>query len=248
MWLAELCSTHIFRAASFLTHVTIQVIQLWLKLKCDFFIDNADPTHLGQGWDNYDSRLITFYLIWPKLVDGGGGRLNVAVGWFLCCNATGKCKISTFSLQKKSVTQLWLKQYPDDTTLTQMTISVIRLWPNSFESESNQIWLTTYESSTTLAVRDLSDIEGSSWVRMRDRDIFPGVWLEDWARSARNEQGKYFSSRTKRLEKLYIFQLDVVSPTNNTSSALKRLFFYLKTHECKNRNIPALYWQWQINF
>ena len=126
------------------------------------------------------------------------------------------------------MTQLWLKQYPDDTTLTQMTISVIRLWPNSFESESNQIWLTTYESSTTLAVRDLSDIEGSSWVRMRDRDIFPGVWLEDWARSARNEQGKYFSSRTRRLEKLYIFQLDVALQT--TRAVHSSDYFFICKH------------------
>ena len=126
---------------------------------------NSDSTHLSLSWVKSDSRLITFYLIWPKFVDRGGGvRSNVAVGWFFPCSAIGKCKILTFSLRKKSVTQLWLKQYLIDSTLTQMTIRVIRLWLDSlskfsrptrlwldsFESESSQIWLTTHESSTTL--------------------------------------------------------------------------------------------------
>ena len=136
---------------------------------------NSDSTHLSQSWVKSDSRLITFYLIWEKVVDRGGGgvRSNVAVcsGWFFLCKVTDNCK--TFSL-RKSVTQLWLKQYPVDSTLTQMTISVIRLWldsypgfsrptrlwPDSFESESSQIWLTTHESSTTLV---------GGWYRRRRR-------------------------------------------------------------------------------
>ena len=42
-----------------------------------------------------------------------------------------------------SVTRLWLDSYPWFSRPT-------RLWHNSFESESSQIWLTTHESSTTL--------------------------------------------------------------------------------------------------
>ena len=71
--------------------------------------------------------------------------------------------LNVFS-SEKSVTQLWFKQYSVDSTLTQMTIGMIRLWLDSypwfsrptqlwldsFESESSQIWLTTHESSTTL--------------------------------------------------------------------------------------------------
>ena len=71
--------------------------------------------------------------------------------------------LNVFS-SEKSVSQLWLKQYSVDSSLTQMTIGMIRLWLDSypwfsrptqlwldsFESESSQIWLTTHESSTTL--------------------------------------------------------------------------------------------------
>ena len=36
---------------------------------------NSDSTHLSQNWVKPDSWLITFYLIWPKVVDRGwGGR------------------------------------------------------------------------------------------------------------------------------------------------------------------------------
>ena len=34
---------------------------------------NSDSTHLSQSWVKSDSRLITFYLIWEKVVDRGGG-------------------------------------------------------------------------------------------------------------------------------------------------------------------------------
>ena len=74
--------------------------------------------------------------------------------------------LNVFS-SEKSVTQHLLKQYSVDSSLTQMTIGMIRLWLDSypwfsrptqlwldsFESESSQIWLTTHESSTTLMHR-----------------------------------------------------------------------------------------------
>ena len=133
----------------------VNLTQLWL---------NSFESELNQIW-------LTTHCILPNLpkvvVCGGGGgvRSDVAVGWFFPCNATYKCKIFTFSLRKNQ----WLNfdsssTYPVDSTLTQMTISVIRLWLDSypwfslptrlrldsFESESSQIWLTTHESSTTL--------------------------------------------------------------------------------------------------
>ena len=43
-----------------------------------------------------------------------------------------------------SVIRLWLDSYPWFSRPTQ-------LWLNAFESESSQIWLTIYDSSTTLA-------------------------------------------------------------------------------------------------
>ena len=81
---------------------------------------NSDSTHLSYSWVKSDSRLITFYLIWPKVVDRGlGVRSNEAVGWLFLCNATYECKILTFSLRKNQwpnfdsnsiqLTQLWLK-------------------------------------------------------------------------------------------------------------------------------------------
>ena len=83
---------------------------------------NSDSTHLSQSWVKSDSRLVTFYLIWQKVVDRGGGTgilSNVAVGWFFLWKNSDKCKILTFSLQKNQwlnfdsrsiqLTQLWLK-------------------------------------------------------------------------------------------------------------------------------------------
>ena len=78
---------------------------------------NSDSTHLSQSWVKSDTRLITFYLIWEKLLTGGGGvRSNVAVGWLFLCKVTDNCKILTFSLRKIS-----------DLTLTQAVSS----WLNS---------------------------------------------------------------------------------------------------------------------
>ena len=127
---------------------------------------NSDSTHLSQSWVKSDSRLITFYLIWEKLLTGGGGVWsNVAVGWFFSLKLQIIAIFSRF-LFEKSMTQLWLKQYPVDSTLTQMTFSVIRLWLDSFESESSQIWLTTHESSTTLLWIPKSSVRSRSaeWV------------------------------------------------------------------------------------
>ena len=158
---------------------------------------NSDSTHLSQSWVKSDSRLITYYLMWPIFVDRGGGgeRSNAVVGWFLPWNTTNKCKNITLSLQRNNDDDDWgfrarrlqrsfyahnyilisnniktrkknswgrprpllqrNKWLNFDSTLTQMAISVIRLWRdschwfsrlNSFESESNQIWLTSHES------------------------------------------------------------------------------------------------------
>ena len=57
------------------------------------------------------------------------------------------------------------------------------------------------------------DIEDSSWVRVRDKDIFSRRVTErpsdEGARSARNVPGKDTLFRTRRLEEFYIFQLEV---------------------------------------
>ena len=37
-------------------------------------------------------------------------RSNIAVGWFFPCNATGKCKTLTFSLQKNKISDSTLAQ------------------------------------------------------------------------------------------------------------------------------------------
>ena len=79
---------------------------------------------------------------------------------------------------------------------------------------------------------------------MRDKDIFSrrvtGRPSDEGARSVRNTQGKDSLSRTRRLEECYIFQLEVVTVVNDD-------IFYFKTRECKDRNIPALHFQLQIN-
>ena len=63
---------------------------------------------------------------------------------------------------------------------------------------------------------------------------------DEGARSVRNKQGKDFLSCTRRLEELYIFQLEVATVVNDA-------IFYLKTREYKDRNIPALHFQLRIN-
>ena len=87
-------------------------------------------------------------------------------------------------------------------------------------------------------------IDNYSWVRVREKDIFyrrvnrrPS---DEEASSVRNKQGKDSSSRTRRLEELYIFQLKVVTVVSDA-------IFYLQTRECKARNVPALHFQSQNN-
>ena len=130
-----LCSTQIFRADSTLTHVTILVIQQWLNSTVYFswltqlrLNSNPEFTNLTQLRLNlFESELsqiwLTTHHILPNLTNicwpGGGGRSNVAIGWFLPCNTTNKCKNLTFSLQRNKwlnfdsssihLTQLWLK-------------------------------------------------------------------------------------------------------------------------------------------
>ena len=61
---------------------------------------------------------------------------------------------------------------------------------------------------------------------MRDKDIFSrrvtGRLSDEGARSVRNEQGKDSLYRTRRLEKYYIFHLEVVTVVNDD-------IFYVKT-------------------
>ena len=63
---------------------------------------------------------------------------------------------------------------------------------------------------------------------MREKDIFSRRVnrrpSDKEARSVRNRQGKDSSSRTRRFEELYIFQLEVVIVVNDA-------IFYLKTRE-----------------
>ena len=69
--------------------------------------------------------------------------------------------LDVFSSQE-SVNQLWLKQYPVDSTLNQMTISVIRLWLDSYPwfSRPTQLWLDSFESESDSE----SNLTHDSWV------------------------------------------------------------------------------------
>ena len=116
-----------FRTDSTLTHMTIQVTQL--RLNSNHKFANLTPTHLSESWVKSDSRLITFYLIWEKVVDRRGGRSNLAVAWFFLCNVTDNCKILTSSPRKiiaSTLTQVssWLNSDSNDdqrdSTLTRL--------------------------------------------------------------------------------------------------------------------------------
>ena len=121
---------------------------------------NSDSTHLSQSWVKSDSRLITFYLIWEKVVDRGGGvRSNVAVGWFFLCKVTDNCKILTFSPRKII-----------DSTLTQAISSWLNSDSNDYQRDSTLTRLISliFTADSTLTrliwVRVESNLTHDSWV------------------------------------------------------------------------------------
>ena len=106
----RLCSTHIFR----LTRLWLIWQSRWLNsdstqhFTCLDWL-NSDSTQitnfltwLNSDSNKSDSRLITFYLIWAKVVDrrGGGVQPHVVVGWFFPCQTTDKCNILTILFRK----------------------------------------------------------------------------------------------------------------------------------------------------
>ena len=148
------------------------LIRLWLMWQSRKFNSNSTPNFTFLDWPNSESTqirniltwldseslvksdpwLITYftYRIWPKVVlTWGDGRIcgwmyYVTVDRFFPCNATDKCKILPFSLQKNQ----WLNfdtssRNPVDSTLTQMAICVIRLRLDSYSwfSRPTQLWL-----------------------------------------------------------------------------------------------------------
>ena len=121
---------------------------------------NSDSTHLSHSWVTSDSRLITFYLIWEKVVDRGGGvRSNVAVGWFCLCKVTYNCKILTFSPRKII-----------DSTLTQAISSWLNSDSNDDQHDSTLTRLISliFTADSTLTrliwVRVESNLTHDSWV------------------------------------------------------------------------------------
>ena len=115
-----------------------QVIQLWLNSTFYF-------SWLTQLRLNSNPRFCNLTQLWLNSFES---ELNQI--WFtthhILPNLTKVVDRGTYPADSSST-------YPVDSTLTQMTISVIRLWLDSFESESSQIWLTYHESSTTLLDR-----------------------------------------------------------------------------------------------
>ena len=148
-WKAGLCSTHFFGLtrlwliwqSRWLNSDSTQIPNLLTSLNSASTQNlnlltwlYSDSTHLSQSWVNSDSRLITFYLIWEKVVDRGEGvRSNVAVGWFFLCKVTDNCKILTFSLRKIS-----------DSTLTQTVSSWLNSDSNDNQRDSTLTWLISW--------------------------------------------------------------------------------------------------------
>ena len=190
-----MCSTHTFRVDSTLTHETFQVIQLWLNSTINFsgltqLRLNSNPkfasmtqlrldsfeseSNLSQIWVKSDSRLITFYLIWPKLVPPRGGAVECSYRLVLSLKHYQYTQNLNLFSSDNLVTQLWLKQFSVETTNNSDSndSSVIQLWFDSypwfsqptqlwldlFESEASQIWLTIHDSSTTLVRTDVFNL------------------------------------------------------------------------------------------
>ena len=80
---------------------------------------NSDLTH----FNSFESELNQMWLTTHHLLHNfaktclPGGAVERSRSLILSCYGTDKCKILTFPLQK-SVSQLWLKQHPVDSTLT----------------------------------------------------------------------------------------------------------------------------------
>ena len=86
--------------------------------------------------------------------------------------------------------------------------------------------------------RECYPVTGNAWYIFSRR--VTGGPSDEGARSVKDKQGKDCLSRMRKLEEFDIFQLEVVTVVNDD-------IFYLKTRECKDRNIPALHFQLQIN-
>ena len=178
-----------FQADSTLTHLTIQVTQIWLNSTLYFswltqlrLNSNHEFFNLTQLWLNsFESELsqiwltlITFYLIWPKVVDRGGGgvRPNVVVGWFFPCKTTDKCKILTFLFRKISAL-----------TFTQAVSSWLNSDSNDDQRDSTLTRLISFifTADSTLTrliwVRVESNLTHDSWVEHN-----PGTWCSAGAR------------------------------------------------------------------
>ena len=173
---AGLCSTHFFGLtrlwliwqSRWLNSDSTQIPNLLTWLNSDSTQNpnlltwlNSDSTHLSQSWVKSDSRLITFYLIWEKVVDRGGGgvRSNVAVGWFLLCKVTDNCKILTFSLRKiihSTLTQAVFSWLNSDSNDDQRDLTLTRLISLIFTADSTLTRL--------IWVRVESNLTHDSWV------------------------------------------------------------------------------------
>ena len=121
---------------------------------------NSDSSHLSQSLVKSDSRLITFYLIWEKVVDrGGGGAVECSCRLVHFCKVTDNCKILTFSLRKIS-----------DSTLTQAVSSWLNSDSNDGQRDSTltQLIFLIFTADSTLTrliwVRVESNLTHDSWV------------------------------------------------------------------------------------
>ena len=176
LWISGLCSTQLLRADWTLTHVTIQVTQLWLNSNSKFanltqlrLNSNPQFASLTQlRLNSFESELsqiwLTTHHILPNLAKrclpgGGGVRSNVAVGCFFLCKTTDKCKILTFSRQKIS-----------DSALTQAVSSWLNSDSNGDQRDSTltQIISLIFKADSTLTrliwVRVESNLTHDSWV------------------------------------------------------------------------------------
>ena len=135
-----------------LTHVTIQVTQLWFASR---HLLNSDSTQLSQSRVKFDSRLMTSSTNpSPKVfATGGGGPFESLV---VCCLLTtvtwSACMAwsQTFSLQAKSGAHpgFWLKGggiRKIDSTVTQMASRVRKI-----NSHSKLIYLMLHGFDSTL--------------------------------------------------------------------------------------------------
>ena len=135
---------------------------------------NSDLTYLSQSWGKSDSRLITCYLIWPKVVELLRGmdafECSWHVGSFPVTLQIPKCKILTLILTFSLQTNRWL----NFDIGSRYSVGSTRLKRRSAWLNSTRLISLIFTADSTMTrliwVRLESNLTHDSWVEHNHTD------------------------------------------------------------------------------